>query len=86
MSIWSSAKGTLYIPKTHNFSLRKYTEQFYEESTLKIDTLEPTDTEYVYAIHYSIYLDGIHAFNATEKWLEGIAGHHDVEILIRSVR
>ena len=82
MSIWSEAEGTVKIPLSEHFSLKKYTHQLYDE----ISFYECYCEDDIRLVRLSVCLSGVKAVEFFDKWVEGIPGHVDMIVKVRMIK
>ena len=86
MSVWSTAKGTVRIKLSEQFSLKKYTRHFYDEVSINETKYLPvTNGVDVIEFELSVCLEGTGAMEFFNKWAQGIPGSVDMTCEVRVV-
>ena len=84
MSEWSGASGTVVINNGEHFSLKKYTNSFYDE--VSIDVAYNSNSPIVATFHIKVCLTGNAAVKFFNKWMAGIPGSVDMTIEVRMIK
>lgn len=74
MGVWSVAKGSLQVPHTSHFSIKKHTDDCFNECVLKLDQWATGR----YNFHLRVGLEGETAFKHLQSWFNDIPGKGEV--------
>lgn len=74
MSDWSVAEGSLCVPRTEHFSIKKYTDDCFNEYVLTLDQWATGR----YRFNLRVALDGEVAFKHLKSWFDGVPGRGEV--------
>ena len=77
MSIWSNIRGEVKVHPDKHFSIRKYTENMYEECIIKVKGTY---------VEMCVCLDGKGMNDFIEKWISGIPGEVDLIVETRWIK
>lgn len=83
MSVWSSVTGDVWVERNFHFSLKKYTQQFFDEVEITVYN-GGSDNHQTFSM--SICKDGIDAFKSIEQWVKGIPGRVDLTSQVRILK
>lgn len=86
MSVWSTAKGTVRIKLSEQFSLKKYTKNFYDEVSISETKYLPvTNGLDIIEFELSVCLGSTGAMVFFNEWAQGIPGSVDMTCEVRVV-
>jgi hypothetical protein len=86
MSVWSNVNGTIKVSKGSSLSIRKLTQQHFNESAPSV-TKEETNNYWIYSVYFEFMDDGMSAATSVDRWVaamtEGWGASVDISADIR---